>query len=270
MGYEASDPMSSPTVLFEVRDHVAHITLNRPDAANSINLELSKELLDAALRCEEHPEIRAVVLAGTGKLFCAGGDLRTFAAQGAGLPRYLTEVTLHLHAAVSHLTGLDAPVIGAVHGSAAGAGMSLACACDIVLAAESARFTVAYTRVGLTPDGSSTYFLSRIVGLRQALELTLTNRILSAAEALRLGLVTRVVPDGDLRAQADAVAAELARGATQAFGAAKRLLRRGWTETLETQMEDETRTIAAISRTADAAEGIAAFLAKRPPAFTGK
>ncbi len=262
--------MASPIVTFEVRDHVGHITLNRPDAANAINLELSKELLDCTLRCAEEPAIRAVVIRGNGKLFCAGGDLRAFAAQGARLPRYLTEVTLHLHAAVSHLTRLDAPVIGAVHGSAAGAGMSLACACDIVLAAESARFTMAYTRAGLTPDGSSTYFLSRIVGLRAALELTLTNRMLSAAEAQRLGIVTRVVADADLRAETDALTAELASGATLAFGAAKRLLRDGWTETLETQMEHETRAIAAISRSADAQEGIAAFLAKRPPAFTGK
>ena len=262
--------MASPTVTLDVRDHVAHIILNRPDAANAINLELSKELLDCTWRCAEEPGTRAVVVRGTGKLFCAGGDLRAFAAQGAGLPRYLTEVTLHLHAAVSQLTRLDAPVIGAVHGSAAGAGMSLACACDIVLAAESARFTMAYTRAGLTPDGSSTYFLSRIVGMRAALELTLTNRSLSAAEAQRLGIVTRVVPDAELQAQTDAVAAELSAGATRALGAAKHLLRDGWTESLETQMEQETRAIAAISRSADAQEGIAAFLAKRPPSFTGR
>jgi 2-(1,2-epoxy-1,2-dihydrophenyl)acetyl-CoA isomerase len=262
--------MTYTTLLFDVRDGVAHITLNRPDAANSVNLELAKDLLDAALRCEEDPAVRAVVLSGTGKMFCSGGDLKSFGAQGSQLPRYLKDVTTHLHAAVSHFTRSDAPVIAAINGSAAGAGMSLACACDIVLAAESARFTMAYTRAGLSPDGASTYFLSRIVGLRRALELTLTNRVLTAAEALALGIVTRVVPDAALAAEADALATQFATGATRALGAAKRLLHRGWTETLESQMEQESRSIAEVARSADAREGIAAFGAKRAPVFKGE
>src|SRR5262249_54233157 len=181
-----------------------------------------------------------------------------------------TEVTTHLHAAISHFARMDAPLIGAVHGSAAGAGMSLACTCDFLLAGEAARFTMAYTRAGLTPDGSSTYFLSRLVGLRRALDLTLTSRVLSAHEALALGIVTRVVPDASVLAEAEKLARELAGGATRALGAAKRLLHSGWTESLETQMELESRAIAAIADTDDSHEGIAAFVEKRPPRFTGR
>lgn len=262
--------MSDETIELSIRDGVAHLTFNRPDAANSITVELARDLMYATLACDEDPRVRAVLLSGAGRMFSGGGDLKTFAAKGEALPHYLKEVTTYLHAAVSRLTRMAAPVIAAVHGSAAGAGLSLACAADLVLAADTAKFTVAYTRAGLVPDGSSTYFLSRIVGLRRALELTLTNRVLSAAEAMALGIVTRVVPEASLLREARALAAELAAGPTQAFGVAKRLLHSGWTGTLETQMELETRAIADIARTADAREGIAAFVAKRAPAFHGR
>jgi 2-(1,2-epoxy-1,2-dihydrophenyl)acetyl-CoA isomerase len=262
--------MTYETIDLSVREGVAHLTLNRPDAANSITAELARDLMYATLQCDEDPAVRAVVLAGAGRMFCGGGDLKTFGGKGAELPHYLKEVTTFLHAAVSRLTRMNAPVIAAVHGSAAGAGMSLACAADFVLAAEGAKFTMAYTRAGLTPDGSSTYFLSRIVGLRRALDLALTSRVLSAAEAMQLGIVTRVVPEGRLLDEAGALAAELAAGPTLALGATKRLLHAGWDGTLETQMELETRTIADIARTHDAREGIAAFVAKRPPRFTGR
>ena len=145
----------------------------------------------------------------------------------------------------------------------------MACACDLVLAAESARFTMAYTRAGLTPDGSSTWYLPRRVGLGRALELTLTNRMLSAREALDWGIVSRVVADDDFAAGVDALAAELAAGPTGTFGEAKRLLWGGWNESLETQMAHESATIAARAATSDAREGIAAFLEKRSPRFTG-
>jgi 2-(1,2-epoxy-1,2-dihydrophenyl)acetyl-CoA isomerase len=259
--------MPYTALLFEVQNSIARITLNRPDAANALNLELAKDLMHAALQCDQDPAIRAVILTGAGRMFCAGGDLKSFAAQGEHLPHHLKEVTTYLHAAMSRFTRMDAPLIAAVNGTAAGAGMSLVCACDFVLAAASARFTMAYTRVGLTPDGSSTYFLPRIVGLRRALELTLTNRQLSAQAAQDWGIVTRVVPDASLMAEAEALAAQLASGATLALGAAKRLLHSGWGETLETQMEHETQSIAAAARTADAHEGIAAFLEKRAPQF---
>jgi 2-(1,2-epoxy-1,2-dihydrophenyl)acetyl-CoA isomerase len=262
--------MEYTTLLFDVRENVAHITLNRPDAANSINEEMGKDLMQAALRCDEDPEIRAVLISGAGKIFSGGGDLRDFSAKGQKLPYYIKEVTTYLHAAMSRLTRMDAPVVAAVHGAVAGAGMSIAIACDIVVAAETTRFMVAYTRAGLVPDGSSTYFLPRIVGLKRALELTLTNRMFSAQEALQWGLVTRVVPDNELLAQARALAVQLAAGPTRAYGVSKRLLHSGWTETLETQMENESQAIANRARTPDAREGITAFLEKRPPKFKGK
>jgi 2-(1,2-epoxy-1,2-dihydrophenyl)acetyl-CoA isomerase len=262
--------MQYTTLLFDVKDHVARITMNRPEAANALNAEMGKDLMHAALRCSEDSTIRAVILTGAGRLFSGGGDLKSFAAQGDNMPYHLKEVTTYLHAAISRFTRMDAPVIAAVNGTAGGAGMSLCCFCDLVLAAESAKFTMAYTRVGLTPDGSSTYFLPRIVGLKRALELTLTNRILTAQEAMEWGIVTKVVPDASLQAEADALATQLASAATGALGAAKRLLHSGWGEPLETQMELESQVIAARAHTADGREGIAAFLEKRAAKFAGK
>jgi len=258
------------TLLFEIRDNVARITLNRPESGNALNMQMAKEMMEVALTCDEDPQVRAVLLSGAGKNFCMGGDLKSFATQGEGMPTHLKDVTTYFHAAASRLVRGNAPVVAAVQGAAAGGGLSLACACDLVLAAESAKFTVAYTKIGLTPDGSGSYWLPRLVGLKRALELTLTNRLFSAREAEHWGIVTRVVPDGELMAQAEALAVQLASGPTLAYGAAKRLLHSGWTEPIETQMEHESRSIADMGRTADAREGIAAFLAKRQPSYKGK
>ena len=258
------------TLGFDIGDGVAYITLNRPEAANALNRELAQELMHAVLRCDEEPDVRAVLISGEGPMFCVGGDLKSFAEQGEQLPLHLKEVTTYLHAAVSRMARMDPPVVAAVHGAAAGAGLSLACACDLVVAAESARFTMAYTNAGLTPDGSSTYYLPRLVGFKRAMELTLTNRQLSAQEAMEWGIATRVVPDEDLSDNAATLARQLAAGATKALGASKRLLHAGWTETLETQMEHETQTIAEMARTADSQEGISSFVEKRSAEFTGQ
>ncbi|MFQ5611764.1 MAG: enoyl-CoA hydratase/isomerase family protein [Anaerolineae bacterium] len=257
------------TLLFAVEDGVAHLTLNRPQAANALNSQMALDLFDAAVRCDQDPAVRAVLITGAGKLFSGGGDLREFATR-EDLAGHLKKLTYYFHAAMSCLARTDAPVIAAVNGTAGGAGMSLVCACDIVYAAESARFTMAYTNAGLTPDGSSTYFLPRIVGLKRALELALTNRRLSAQEALAFGIVSRVLPDDQVLGEATALAVQLAAGPTRAFGVTKRLLHAGMTESLETQMEREARGIIDISHTADAREGIAAFLEKRRPAFKGE
>lgn len=257
------------TILFDVDKNVARITLNRPEGANALNLQMAFELFQTTLRCDQDPQVRAVLINAVGKVFFAGGDLKEFSGR-EDLPAHLKEVAFYLHAAVSRLNRMDAPVIVAVTGSAGGAGMSLVCASDIVYAAESARFVMAYTAAGLTPDGSSTYFLPRIVGLRRATELILTNRRLSAQEALEWGIVTRVFPDDQCLDEAAALAAQLAAGPTKAFGAAKRLLHTSMTESLETQMEYETQGIVNISSTSDAREGITAFLEKRKPVFKGK
>ena len=259
------------TLLFETRNNVAHITFNRPDAANGINLELARDFSDAIRRSEEDPGVRAVLLSGNGKLFCAGGDLKAFSAQPPDdLPVYLREVTRFLHGAIATFAHMSSPVVAAVHGSAAGAGFSLACASDFVFAAESARFTMAYSRAGLTPDGSSTYFLPRIVGYRRALEMAITNPILSAAQARDLAIVTHVVPDADLLPKAREFAEQLAAGPTLAFGGIKRLLLEAANNKLETQMARETDWISQMARTKDGREGIAAFVAKRAPKFNGE
>ena len=250
-------------------ENVAHIMLDRPEAGNGINLQLAKELMEVATRCDEDAAVRAVVIGSTGKAFCVGGDLGYFSAAAEGMPTALKEVTTHLHAAISRLVRMRPPVVAAVGGAAAGAGFSLVCAADFAFAGESVRFSMAYTRVGLTPDGSSTYLLPRLIGRRRALELMITNRTLSAAEALDWGLVNRVVPDADLAGEVETFALELAAGPTIAFGMTKRLVLDGALDSLESQMEQETRTIADASRTSDAREGIKAFFEKRHAEFTG-
>jgi len=204
-------------------------------------------------------------------MFCGGGDLKAFAAQPpAELPAYLKKVTFYFHKAIHRFARMQVPLVVAVNGNAGGGGMSLALAGDIVLAAESARFAMAYTRVGLTPDGSSTYYLPRLIGLRRTMELMLTNRVLTAQEAEAMGLITRAVPDVELQKQSEALASELAQGPTKAFGGVKRLLYAAANTSLDEQMELESETIGDAGRTVDAQEGITAFLAKRAPKFNGR
>jgi 2-(1,2-epoxy-1,2-dihydrophenyl)acetyl-CoA isomerase len=254
------------TILFEVKDRAAHLTLNRPEAANSLNPTVAAEMMDAVIRCEEDEEIRALVISGTGRMFCAGADLKEFYTPSDGLKSRIS----YFHATLSRLARADLPVIAAVNGVAAGAGMGLACACDLVIAAESARFIMAYARIGLSPDGGTTYFLPRRIGVGRALELFYTNRTLSAREALEWGIANRMVPDSELITEAHELATQLAAGPTKAFGAGKRLMHAGWNETLESQIEQELRGIGVMSRTEDAREAIAAFTAKRVPQFKGR
>lgn len=260
--------MSYENLEVEVRDAVATVTLAREGAANALDLALCRELAEVALALQEDRAVRAVVLTGRGKMFCAGGDLGAFAGAPEP-PKLLKRMTIHLHAAVAMLARMDAPVIAAVNGAAAGAGLSLVCAADLAVAVESARFTLAYTAAGLTPDGSSTYFLPRILGRRRTLELMLTNRVLGAREALEWGIVNQVVPDGEAVRAATALAAQLAAGPTGAFGATKRLVLASADNGLETQMELEAAAISRASATPDGREGVAAFLAKRKPVFRG-
>jgi 2-(1,2-epoxy-1,2-dihydrophenyl)acetyl-CoA isomerase len=262
--------MEYRNIRFSLADGVATIALDRPDAANAIDLALARELMHAAIRCDEDPHVRAVLLTAAGKMFCAGGDLKSFAAQGDALPGLLKELTTYLHAATSRFARMDAPLVVAVNGTAAGAGFSLAVSGDFVLMAESAKLAMAYTAAGLSPDGSSTWFLPRLIGMRRTQELMITNRRLSATEALEWGLVSQVVPDAELAAKAAELARQLAAGPTRAFGTVKSLLATSFSESLETQMELEARGIAAMARSADGREGIEAFVAKRAPKFSGR
>lgn len=263
--------MTYSTLDYDVRDAVAWITLKRPDRFNALDPVLAREFCDAANRCSSDRGVRAAVLTGSGEqAFCAGGDVSVFGEHLDALDLLVKEITTTLHAAVSRLVRMRAPLIGAVNGVAAGAGLGLVACCDLVVAAESATFTSAYTRIGLAPDGSSTYFLNRLLGPRRAMELFLTNRVLTSAEALDWGLVNRVVPAGKLAEEAGALARQLAEGPTGAFGSVKRLLESAASAGLETQMEQESLAIAAAGASADGQEGIRAFLDKRKPRFTGE
>jgi 2-(1,2-epoxy-1,2-dihydrophenyl)acetyl-CoA isomerase len=262
--------MSNTHVRLEIRERVAHLTLARPEQGNALTVEMAEELADAAARVADEPGVGAILLSGAGTSFCVGGDVKSFARQGDRLSEYLRPTATALHLAVSRLARLDLPLVAAVQGAAAGAGMSLACSADFVIAADTSRFTMAYTRIGLSVDGGSSYFLPRIVGMRRTVELMLTNRVLSAEDAYDWGIVTRVVPAADLAKEAEALAASLASGATRALRAAKRLVREGWNESLETQLEHETREIVEAGRSIDAREGIQAFVDKRAPRFRGE
>lgn len=210
-----SEP-DAPSVLVDVRDGAARLTLNRPAAANAINLDLAAALAAATGRVRADPSVRVVFLTGSGSRFCAGGDVRGFVGVGAQLGDYLGELLGVLHPAIADLAAIEVPVVAAVQGSAAGAGISLLAAADLVVAAAGTRFVLAYTSLGLVPDGGSTWTLPRLVGPRRALDLALTNRTLDAAEALAWGLVTRVVPDEELIDHSERLVAELVGGPRRA------------------------------------------------------
>jgi 2-(1,2-epoxy-1,2-dihydrophenyl)acetyl-CoA isomerase len=263
--------MPYETVTLVRADGVATLTLNRPESFNALDLALGRDLFSAVLEADDDDGVRAIVVTGAGKAFCAGGDVKSFVDNLGRIGAHIKELTTYLHGAVSRLCRSEKPVIMAINGVAAGGGMSFALAGDLVLAAESARFTMAYSKIGATPDGSSSYYLPRLIGLRRAMELYFTNRVLSAREAYEWGLVTRVVPDGDLASTAQALARELAQGPTRAFGGAKRLFHQSTWESLETQMELEAQAIAASGRTDDFRAGVTAFAAKQAaPKFTGR
>lgn len=247
---------------------IARITLRRSDVGNAIDLALADELRRAVVEVEGDRSVRVVVVRGEGPHFCVGGDLGDFGNQD-DLPSHLRAVTTHLHAAIAGLARLDAPVVVGVQGSSAGAGLGLVCSGDVVIAATSARFVVAYTKVGLSPDGGTSWFLPRLVGLRRAQELTLLNPTLDAEGALAAGIVTRVVADDDLDREIEAVASELAAGPTPAVGEAKRLLRTSLDNPLTIHLDAEAAALVRSAAREDAREGIAAFLAKRPSRFTG-
>ncbi len=262
--------MAYEKILFDVAEGIATITLNRPEAFNALDPQLANEFHDAIIVCSEDEAVRVVVVTGTGRAFCAGGDVKGFCEKIDMIGAHVKHLTTDLHGAVSRMIRMPKPVISAVNGVAAGGGMSLALAGDLILATESARFTMAYTQIGASPDGSSSFTLPRLVGVKRALELTLLNPVLSAADAVEWGIVNRVFPDDDFSQEVQKIAAQLAQGPTQAYGRAKALFYSSTSETLETQMEHETLHIAASGKTADFREGIFAFAEKRSPNFQGR
>jgi 2-(1,2-epoxy-1,2-dihydrophenyl)acetyl-CoA isomerase len=259
--------MSAPSVQVETRGPVALVTLNRPESSNTINLQMAMDLLAAAMTCSRNNTVRAVVLTGSGRNFCFGGDLRAIASEGVE-GGYLRELTAYLHSAISHFVRMDPPVIAAVNGTAAGAGVGLAAMSDLVLCAKTSKFNLAYTNAGLTPDGGTSFFLPRVIGARRTMELMLLNRPLLAKQALDWGLVNEVVDDADLLERALDMAGQLAHGATGAFGQTKRLVAHAL-GALESHMTLESETIASQAASVDGVEGIRAFLEKRKPDFSG-
>lgn len=245
---------------------VIMITLNRPDVLNAFDSAMH-DGFRAALKEARDPEVRAVVLTGAGRGFCVGQDLKEF-REGAGDLGDRLRSTYNRN--VVALATLEKPVLAAVNGPAAGAGLSLACACDLRLAAESATFVPAFIGIGLVPDTGATHFVSRILGYSRAFEWLASGKRLSAADAHAWGLVTEVVEDGKLAERAAVLARELAAQPTRAVGMTKRLLQRAATSTLEEQLELEAQLQVAAAESDDFAEGVAAFLEKREPRFTGR
>ncbi|MPY50384.1 enoyl-CoA hydratase [Streptomyces sp. K1PN6] len=256
------------SVRTEIRDDgLAHVSLCRGAAGNAIDLETARALLDAARECERQ-DVRAVMLTGEGRSFCVGGDLREFSTlSGEALQQHLLAVTDALHEALRTFAAIDAPMVAAVQGAVAGAGIGLAAAADVTLAADDASFTAAYTGIGYSPDAGVSWFLPRLVGPKRALDLLLTNRRVPAAEAAAIGLVSRVVAAGRLAEEAARTAEALRRGPTAAFGATRRLVASGFTVDLGPHLDQEARALAAAAVSDTGREGVAAFLAKRTPEF---
>lgn len=259
--------MTYKYLLVEVKDRVVTITLNRTEAGNAFHVPFAKELFEVALEFSHNTNVNAVVIQGSGKAFSFGGDLKSFSEEGTKIDLNLKEVTTYLHNAISLFVRMKKVVIASVNGTAAGAGLSLLCSCDIVISGASAKYTSAYTKVGLTPDGSCTYFLPRLIGLRKTQELLYTNRVLSSNEAAEWGIVTRVVDDSELRYITHEFAKEIAGGPTNAYAMTKKLLNNSFLDRLDSHMAMESDMISEMTVTKDGKEGIAAFLEKRSPDF---
>jgi 2-(1,2-epoxy-1,2-dihydrophenyl)acetyl-CoA isomerase len=233
--------MELENVLYDVRDGVAHVRLNRAAGANALNPGLSRDLREVMLAIQFDDGVKAVSVTAEGKVFCAGGDLKEFHEAGDGLPHLASDMLVDFHGAIYKMNRTPKPFVAGVNGAAGGAGMSIVSAFDLVVAGESAKFTMAYTRAGVTPDGTSTYFVARHIGLRRMLELT-----------------------------AAALAQQLADGPSWALGHAKRIVYAGYESSLEEAGELEGVTISQAMATHDGREGIAAFVEKRAASFTGE
>lgn len=259
----------TPSVLVERDGRVAVLTLNQPERLNALNTPMAAALVEAFAALETDATVGSVLLKGAGRGFMAGGDISEFAADRAKAPEAIDRLINTYHAAVRAMTGSRLPVIAAVHGVAAGAGVSLMAACDLVVMGEGTKLTVAYTALGTSLDGGGTWLLPRRVGMARAMEMTLLNETFTAAQALHWGLVTRVVPDPDVHKEGLALAKRLAAGPTVAYGTVKRLMNEGMTRDLSTHLDAELHGFQTCARTDDFWEGVAAFRDKRKPDFKG-
>jgi 2-(1,2-epoxy-1,2-dihydrophenyl)acetyl-CoA isomerase len=262
--------MSYQNILFDITGGVARLTFNRPDRLNSFNTAMHAEVREA-LGSLGGSDARVLVITGAGRGFCAGQDLGDRAVAAAGTVADLGEsIEKNYKPLVLALRSLQMPVIAAVNGVAAGAGANVALACDLVIAARSASFVQAFSKLGLVPDSGGTWFLPRLVGHARAMGLTLLGEKLSAEQAVQWGLIWRCVEDAELSAVVDGLATQLAAAPTRGLARTKQALYEGWGRTLEEQLDIERDYQGELGRTADYAEGVAAFTQKRPPRFTGR
>jgi 2-(1,2-epoxy-1,2-dihydrophenyl)acetyl-CoA isomerase len=260
---------SEQPVVYSEQGGIAYILLNRPSVLNALDESMGRALLAACETILRNDSIRVVVLSGAGRAFMAGGDLARFHASPESGSQTAMALIDPLHAALAILTSLKQPVIGALHGAVAGAGISLALACDLAIASDSTTFNFAYTRIGANSDGGLSWHLPRIVGMRKAMEIALLGEPLLADDLLRLGLVNRVVPQHGLEESTRRVAEHLVQGPTAAFGSMKRLLRQSHGMSFEAQMAEERNAFVDCTATGDFREGVDAFFARRKPAFRG-
>ena len=260
----------SDSVQYSVADGVATILLNRPQVMNALDAGMIVQLREAAERAEHDAQARAVVIRGAGPAFLAGGDVAMFHANLTKMPALVRQGAPELHRAILALRRAPKPVLASVHGAVAGAGVSLMAAADLAIAADGTKFTMAYSRLGTSPDGGATYSLPRLVGMRKALELILLSDAIEAREALGLGLVNWVVGAEQLAAETASIARRLAQGATSAFAEIKQLLNQSYDQTLAVQLNAEVEAFARCAGTRDFAEGVTAFVEKRKPNFEGK
>lgn len=260
--------MNESPLLFSRNGHFARIRFNQPATLNAIESTTARLFLEAVKSIAEDHEIRVVVLDGTGRAFVSGADLRVIISKG--ITQIGEELIDPLHEAVALLSELEVPVIASVNGVVAGAGLSLAMACDLVIASEDAQFTLAYINIGASCDASASWTLPRLLGLRKALELAILNTPLDASEALRLGLVNWVVPAGELAERTAAIVDRIVRGPPVALGHMKRLIRNSLSCGLREQLANERASFLACAATTDFMEALHAFFQKRPPRFEGR
>lgn len=266
-----TEPVQTEEVLYEAADHVATITINRPDRQNTISGPMLDALSKRLLQANEDPEIRAIVLTGSGRFFCAGLDLRGGGISSGLSSQRTSPSNLDLrNTPPTVLHNLDTPTICALNGSAAGYGMDLALGCDIRIMADTAKLAAAFTARGVLPESGGTWILPRLLGWSKAAELIFTGRTLTADECERLGLVSRVAPAQETVAAAQALAREIAANAPQAVQASKRMMRMGMNETFNDHVHHVFLQLLPLFQSDDFKEGMAAFLEKRKPDFTGR
>lgn len=263
--------MNYETIIFKKEDGVATITLNRPDVLNALNYQMAEDLFEAIKKCGEDAAIKTVVITGAGRAFCAGGDVNAMRASFDDSPAaFIKGLTKRAHKAILGIRNLKKPVIVSINGFATGIGFTMTLACDLRVASEKAYFSSGFIRVGLIPDGGGTYFLPRLVGLGKATELFFTSDVIDANEALKLGIVNKVVPEDDLERSTKELAIKLAKGPPLAIAKTKALINQGLTSDIESQLENERQAQILSSQTDDFKEGLTAFFEKREPKFQGR